>query len=152
MVSFRGQNGLGHAQIGFLTGFNSKFLTSPFHMGVPPPWAGKFHFSFVPFEISRNHALIPAADLGKGYEGLDFLLFLDLTKVQRAQKITFFGRLPPPPPHPPLLISRSESGTRCTVVVRRNPRALNDSPDETDLSYYFFYFLNNYLFDKLSSK
>ena len=72
-------------------------------MGVPPPWAGKFHFSFVPFEISRNHALIPAADLGKGREGLDFLLFLDLTKVQRAQKIIFFWRLPPPHPTPPYL-------------------------------------------------
>ena len=40
----------------------------------------------------------------------------------------------------------------CTVVVRRNPRALNDSPDKNDLSYYFFYFVNNYLCDKLSSK
>ena len=103
MVSFRGQNGLGHAQIGFLKGFNSKFLTSPFHMGVPPPWARKFHFPFVPFEISRNHALIPAADLGKGCKGLEFLLFLDLTKAQRAQKIIFFWRLPPP--HPPPYLS-----------------------------------------------
>ena len=106
MVSFRGQNGLGHAQIGFLKGFNSKFLTSPFHMRVPPPWARKFHFPFVPFEISRNHALIPAADLGKGREGLDFLLFLDLTKAQRAAQRTA---------PPPLLISRSGSGDGYTA-------------------------------------
>ena len=56
MVSFRGQNGLGHAQIGFLKRFNSKFLTSPFHMGVPPPWARKFYFPFVPFEINSQES------------------------------------------------------------------------------------------------
>ena len=40
MVSFRGQKRLGHAQIGLLYGFNSKFPTSlptPFICGVPPP-------------------------------------------------------------------------------------------------------------------
>ena len=39
MVSFRGQKSLGHAQIGLLQGFNSKFPTSiptPFICGVPP--------------------------------------------------------------------------------------------------------------------
>ena len=40
MVSFRGQKSLGHAQIGLLQGFNSKFPTSiptPFIGGAPPP-------------------------------------------------------------------------------------------------------------------
>ena len=40
MVSFRGQKRLGHAQIGLLYGFNSKFPTSlptPFICGVSPP-------------------------------------------------------------------------------------------------------------------
>ena len=39
MVSFRGQKRLGHAQIGLLYGFNSKFPTSiptPFICEVPP--------------------------------------------------------------------------------------------------------------------
>ena len=86
-----------------LRGLIQSFWQAPFHMGVPPPWARKFHFPFVPFEISRNHALIPAADLGKGREGLDFLLFLDLTKAQRAQKTIFFEDCPPHPPTPPYL-------------------------------------------------
>ena len=40
MVSFRGQKSLGHAQIGLLQGFNSKFPTSIstyFKCGVPLP-------------------------------------------------------------------------------------------------------------------
>ena len=78
-----------------LRGLIQNFWQAPFI------WESLLHFPFVPFEISRNHALIPAADLGKGREGLDFLLFLDLTKGQRAQKIIFFWRLPPHP-SPPL--------------------------------------------------
>ena len=41
MISFRVKKGLGHAQIGLLKEFNSKFPTStptPFICRVPPPW------------------------------------------------------------------------------------------------------------------
>ena len=47
-VSFRGQKKLGHAQIGLLEGFNSKFPTSiptPFICRVPPP--GIFTYFYI---------------------------------------------------------------------------------------------------------
>lgn len=102
-------------------------------MGVPPPWARKFYFPFVPFEISSQES---CSDTSGGFQ-----------EGARGPWLPLIFRLNWGPK-----VSRSGSGTRCTVVVRRNPRALNDSSDKTDLNYYFFYFLNNYLFDKLSSK
>lgn len=55
-------------------------------MGVPPPWARKFYFPFVPFEISSQESCSDTSGgFQEGAQGLDFLLFLDLTEAQRSQ-------------------------------------------------------------------
>ena len=80
-VSFRGQKKLGHAQIGLLEGFNSKFPTSiptPFICRVPPP--GFLLTSILTFLCIRVNVclilvfIIIVLDLSLIFEDLPLLL------------------------------------------------------------------------------
>ena len=77
MVSFRGQKGLGHAHIGLLQGFNSKFPTSiptPIIRGVPPGLTdAKID------KLLTRHLIFQSVRLGNSY----YLL-------QRFESIRFF--------------------------------------------------------------